>query len=79
MTGEIMPLQGTKVRVPQWIHGNTFVVHLEVDAVIPEEDPSEPCLEPDTLKFLDRLQSLADEGNVDALERYGTVYVRKSA
>jgi hypothetical protein len=40
---------------------------------------SEPCLEPSTLRWLDELQKLADEGDVDALAEVGEVYVRRTA
>jgi hypothetical protein len=38
-------------------------VRVEAEAVIPEGDSSEPCLEPSTLRWLDELQKLADEGD----------------
>jgi hypothetical protein len=47
--------------------------------VIPDDDPSEPCLEPATLRWLDQLQELADRGEVDALARFGEVFVRRTA
>ena len=74
-----MIFPGKKVRVPKWIHGNLCVVHVEVDAVIPDDDPSEPCLEPATARWLDHLQHLANDGNVDELAKIGEVYVRRSA
>jgi hypothetical protein len=54
-------------------------VRVEADAVIPEGNSSEPCLEPSTLRWLDELQKLADEGDVDALAEVGDVYVRRTA
>jgi hypothetical protein len=74
-----MIFPGKRVRVPKWIHGRSCVVHVEVEAIIPDDDPSEPCLEPATVQFLDHLQHLADEGNVDELAKSGEVYVRRSA
>lgn len=65
--------------VTKWIHGQRCVVRVQVEAVIPDADPSEPCLEPDTLRWLDELQSLADAGNAEALASHGDVYVRRSA
>jgi hypothetical protein len=55
------------------------VVRVEADAVIPDADPSETCLEPTTLRWLDKLQDLADAGDVDALAKHGDVFVRRSA
>ena len=68
---------GKRVKLTKWIHGTRCVVAVEVDAVIPTADPSEPCLEPATVKWLDELQAMANAGNVTALARVGEVYVRR--
>jgi hypothetical protein len=72
-------IKGKQIKVLQWIHGQLCVVRVEVDAVIPDEDPSEPCFEPPAVKWMDELQRLADAGDVNALARVGQVYVRRSA
>ncbi|MHC4211131.1 MAG: hypothetical protein ACYSWT_15610 [Planctomycetota bacterium] len=74
-----MQIDGRRIRVPKWVHGRLCVVRVEAEAVIPEGDSSEPCLEPSTLRWLDELQKLADEGDVDALAEVGEVYVRRTA
>ena len=74
-----MAINGKRVKVTKWIHGRQCVVRVEADAVIPDADPSEPCLEPATLKRLDELQRLADAGDVESLAKAGDVYVRRSA
>jgi len=66
-------IKGARLKVPQWIHGRLCVVRVEVDAVIPDEDPSEPCFEPAAVKWMDELQELADAGKVDELAKYGDV------
>jgi hypothetical protein len=75
----MVKVPGKRVRVPKWIHGVLCVVRVEVEAVIPDADPAEPCLEPATLRWLDELQGFADEGNVDALAKHGEVFVRRTA
>ncbi len=55
------------------------VVHVQVDAIIPDADPSEPCFEPAAVKWMDHLQRLANEGKIDELAKAGEVYVRRSA
>lgn len=70
---------GSRQRITKWIHAGDCVVRVEVEGVYPDEDPSEVCLEPDTLKFLDHVQSLADSGNVDALAKLGEVFVRRKS
>ncbi len=39
--------------------------------MVPDADPSEPCLEPQTIRFLDELQSKADRGLVNELAEVG--------
>lgn len=74
-----MGLTGEHTKVVKWIEGNLCVLRVEVDAIIPADDPSEPCLEPQIVRYLDRLQKLADEGCVGELEKYGDVFVRRTA
>ncbi|MCC6682194.1 MAG: hypothetical protein IT445_14935 [Phycisphaeraceae bacterium] len=72
-------MKGQRLNVPKWIHSDLCAIHVEVEAVIPDEDPSEPCFEPNVVKYLDQLQELANAGDVEELEKHGTVYVRRSA
>lgn len=61
------------IRITRWIHGRLCVVRVTVDAVVPDADPSEPCLELATVRWLEELQALADDGRVDELARLGDV------
>ena len=79
MTPPPLNIPGKRVRVPKWVHGRLCVVRVETEAIIPDADPSEPCLEPATLRWLDDLQRLADAGDVEALSKVGEVFVRRSA
>ena len=74
-----MKLEGKRITIQKWIHAESCVLQVEVEAIIPVDDPTEPCLEPSTLQWLDQLQQMADEGKVEQLQRHGTVYVRQSA
>lgn len=74
-----MNIAGERLTIVQWIEGKTCVVRLEVEAVIPEEDPSEPCFEPEALTLMDEVQELADRDQIDALAKFGQVYIRKPA
>ena len=76
-----MLLPGKRIKVTKWIHGSRCVVRVEVEAVVPDADPSEPCLEPETVRLLDELQRLADAGDAEKLARssgVATVYERRS-
>ena len=79
-------IAGKPTRVTRWIHAGPCVVRVEVEAIIPDADPSEPCLGPDTVRWLDRLHAMAEAGQVDDLARElagpparGDIYVRRSA
>ncbi|HUO07771.1 MAG TPA: hypothetical protein VM008_05700 [Phycisphaerae bacterium] len=74
-----MPLQGRRTKIERWIHAESCVVRVQVDAIIPDTDPSEPCLEPQTLRFLDDIQHKADQGLVHELAKLGDVYIRQTA
>lgn len=74
-----MAIQGKRVKIDRWIHAVQCVVKVQVDAIIPDADPSEPCLEPHVLQFLDDLQDKADRGLIGELAKAGEVYVRRSA
>lgn len=78
-----MMLKNQQTRLTQWIEGRCayglFVVRVEVDAFVPAEDSSEPCLDSATVRWLEDVQRLADKGDIDALSRVGEVYMRRSA
>ena len=66
-------------RITQWVAGGSYAVAVEVEAIFPPDDPSEPCLTPQTVRFLEELAERAEAGDVDALRQAGTVYTRMSA
>jgi hypothetical protein len=37
-----MALKGKRTKIERWIHARPCVVRVEVDAIIPDADPSEP-------------------------------------
>ena len=74
-----MALQGRQTKIERSIHAESCVVRFEVDAVIPDADPSEPCLEPQTVRYLDELQRKADQGLILELAKLGDVYIRQTA
>ena len=74
-----MGLAGTPTRISEWIRGDNFVVRVEVDAVIPNFEGAEPCLEPAAIRFLDDIQEKANRGLIADLEKVGEVFVRRTA
>ena len=39
----------------RWVQRGQYAVEVEVEVVYPPEDPSEPCLEPYTIRRLDEI------------------------
>ncbi len=74
-----MKIKGKRIKVQRWIHAEPCVVRVEVEAIIPDADPSEPCLEPATVRWLDDIQRQASAGQMEELAKIGQVYVRQSA
>ncbi len=50
------------------------VIAVEVDLVIPSDDPSEPCYEPETVKFLQEVKERAERDELSWLKQHGKVY-----
>lgn len=49
---------------------------VEVEVVYPADDPTEACLEPDTVRQLDEIARRAAKGDVDYLRKVGRVFRR---
>ena len=58
----------------RWVQRGRYAVEVEVEVVYPEDDPSEPCLEPATAQWLDEVARRAEEGDVEYLRRAGRVF-----
>ena len=51
-----------------------FVVAVDVEMVIPPDDPSEPCREVETVSLLKEVSKHAGQGDRAWLARHGKVY-----
>jgi hypothetical protein len=58
----------------RWIQRGRFAVEVQVEVVFPEEDPSEACLEPQTLRWLDEIAERAEAGDLQFLKSVGRVF-----
>jgi hypothetical protein len=72
-----MEMDSERDNISRWIEGERFVVRVEVEATFPNAWPWKPELEPAAIKFLDRVQELANRGEIGELEKLGEVYVRR--
>jgi hypothetical protein len=61
-------------RRKRWVQRGRYAVEVEVEVVYPADDPSEACLEPATLRFLDEVAAHAEAGDVTYLKTVGRVF-----
>ena len=69
-----MRIPGERVKRTRLIHTDKYVVAVEVEMVIPADDPSEPCYESETVEYLREIKEHAERGDVDWLSAKGKVY-----
>lgn len=69
-----MRIPGHRVKRTRLIRTDRFVVAVEVEAVIPPDDPSEPCYESEIVEFLKTVNDRAQQGDVAWLQAHGRVY-----
>ena len=58
----------------RWVQRGQYAVEVEVEVVYPEDDPSEPCLEPATVRWLDEIARKAQEGDIEYLQKVGRLF-----
>jgi hypothetical protein len=69
-----MRIPGKRIKRLRWVHTERYVVAVEVEAVIPADDPSEPCYESEAVQLLREVEEHARRGEVDWLKQHGRVY-----
>ncbi len=74
-----MNLPGKRIRRTRLVRTDQFVVAVEVEAVIPDADPSEPCFEPPVVEFLRQVEAHAKNGDLEWLKQHGKVYAAVEA
>jgi hypothetical protein len=74
-----MQLPGKRIRKTRLVRTERFIVAIDVEAVIPDADPSEPVYESETVEFLREVESRARNGDVDWLKQHGKVYAALGA
>lgn len=58
----------------RWVQRGEYAVEVEIEVIYPEDDPSEPCLEPATVRWLDEIAEKAQQGDVEYLSSVGRVF-----
>ncbi len=65
---------GKRVSRTRLVRTHNFVVAVEVEAVLPEDDASEPCYEAETTQPLHEVAEHAGPGDIEWLQQHGRVY-----
>ena len=74
-----MRIPGQRIKRTRLIQTDKFVVAVEVEMVVPAEDPSEPCYESETIQLLRDIKEHAEREDVDWLTKKGKVYAAVDA
>jgi hypothetical protein len=69
-----MKIDGERFKRTRLIQTDKLVVAVEVEMVIPIDDPSEPCYESETVEFLREIKERANREEVQWLMEHGKVY-----
>jgi len=69
-----MRINGKRIKRIRWVHTDRYVIAVEVEAVIPIDDPSESCYESEAVQFLREVEERANLGQVEWLRQHGKVY-----
>jgi hypothetical protein len=67
-------MQERREKRKRWVQRGQFAVEVEVEVIFPADDPTEACLEPKTVRWLDEIAHKAQQGDVDYLRKVGRVF-----
>jgi len=74
-----MRIPGQRIKRTRLIQTEKYVVAVEVEMVIPVDDPGEPCYEAETVQLLREVKERAEQGDVAWLAAKGKVYAAVGA
>ena len=69
-----MRIDGERIKKTRLIQTDKLVVAVDVEMVIPADDPSEPCYESETVQYLREVRERAEQGDIAWLSQKGKVY-----
>jgi hypothetical protein len=70
----MMRIPGERIKRTRLVHTEKYVVAVQVELVVPPDDPSEPCYESETVQLLREVKERAERGDVAWLKQHGKVY-----
>ena len=68
-----MRISGQRIKQTRLVHTDRYIVAVDVELVIPEDDPTEPCYESETVQLLREIEERALQGDVTWLAQHGKV------
>ncbi len=74
-----MSIPGRRIKRTRLVQAEKYVVAVEVEMVVPVDDPDEPCYEVETVQFLREVKEHAEQGDVAWLKKRGKVYAAVEA
>jgi hypothetical protein len=74
-----MRISGERIKKTRFIQTEKYVVAVDVEMVIPADDPSEPCYEAETVNFLREVKARAEGDELNWLKQHGKVYAAVGA
>ncbi len=74
-----MRIPGKRVQRTRLVRTDTYIIEVQVEAVIPDADPAEPCYEAETVELLREVEARAKSGDIEWLKRHGKVYAALDA
>ena len=74
-----MRIPGQRIKRTRLVQTDKLVVAVEVEMVIPVDDPSEPCYESETIQLLREIKEHAEQEDVTWLTQRGKVYAAVDA
>jgi hypothetical protein len=69
-----MRIEGERIKKTRYIQTDKYVIAIDVEMVVPVEDPSEPCYESETVQLLREVKERAEQGDIEWLSQKGKVY-----
>ena len=69
-----MRIPGERIKRTRLVQTDKYVVAVEVEMVIPIDDPSEPCYEAETVQLLREIKYRAEREDINWLANKGKVY-----
>jgi hypothetical protein len=72
-----MNIDGTRIKKIRLIETNHYIIILNVEMVVPIDDPSEPCYEPAVVNFLQEVHEHIDKNDIPWLEQHGKVLIKR--